>query len=84
MPGWQARSPAGGVREATDGYLSQMSMFLSLSPSLPLSLKINYFLKKTQLNKHILEIYYITKNYIRKSTDQSHNEYSLIITLKSP
>ena len=42
MPGLQARSPVGDVREATDPCISCMSMFLySLSPSLPLCLKLN-------------------------------------------
>ena len=40
MPGLQARSPAGGVREATNRCSSHTSMFLSLSPSCPISLKI--------------------------------------------
>ena len=39
MPGLQARSPFGGVQEATHLYFSYASMFLS--PSRSLSLKIN-------------------------------------------
>ena len=41
MPGLQAGSPVGGMQEATDQCLSHTSMFLSLSPFLPFSLKIN-------------------------------------------
>ena len=36
MPGFRAGSPVGDMREATDGCFSP-----SLSPSLPLSLKVN-------------------------------------------
>ena len=43
MPGLQARSPVGGVQEATNRYISDTLVFLSpsLSPFLPLSLKVN-------------------------------------------
>ena len=50
MPQLRARSPGGGVWEATDRCISHKSMFLSLSPSLPLCLKINTIFKK---NKNI-------------------------------
>ena len=42
MPGLQARSPVGSTREAT----THWCFFTSLSPSLPLYLKINKVLKK--------------------------------------
>ena len=43
MPGWQARSPVGGVQEATNRCISLAHRCFSpsLSPSLPLSLKIH-------------------------------------------
>ena len=41
LPGLQARSPVGGVQEATNRLFSP-----SLSPTLPLTLKIKSFLKK--------------------------------------
>ena len=43
MPGVQARSPVGGVWEATDWCISQASMFLSLPVSFPSPLKINKY-----------------------------------------
>ena len=51
MPGLQARSPVGGVGEATDQYFS-----LSLSPSFPLCLKINIY-KLEKLWKRKIGIY---------------------------
>ena len=44
MPGLQARSLSGGMPEATDPMFLTL-MVLSLSPSFPLSLKINKILK---------------------------------------
>ena len=47
MPGLQAGSPVGDVREATNCCFSYALCFSpSLSPSFPLSLKINKILKK--------------------------------------
>ena len=46
MPGLWARSPIGGVHEA-----NHTLMFLSLSLSLPLSLKINKIFLKVQILK---------------------------------
>ena len=52
MPGLRARSPAGGVWEATDRCISHTSMFLSLSFSLPFCLsKISKILKKRKENQ---------------------------------
>ena len=47
MLGLWARSPVGGVWEATDWCFSCTYFFPSLSPSLPLSLKINKIFKKS-------------------------------------
>ena len=47
MLGLQARSPVGGVQEATNWCISHIDVSLSLSPSFPFSLK------KFVLKKHI-------------------------------
>ena len=45
-----ARSPVRGVREAADpGFSCTSMMFLSLSPSIPLFLKVNKIFKKNQI-----------------------------------
>ena len=51
MPGLRARSPVGGVREASDQRISQALMFLSLSFSLPspLAKKIFKIFKKKSI-----------------------------------
>ena len=50
MPGLWARFPVGGIREAT----IHCSFSFSLSPSFPLSLKINKILKKKKENMVII------------------------------
>ena len=58
MLGFQARSPFGGVQEATNGCIFHTSMLLSLSFFLPFSLKINKIFKKRQ-RKFVKEIWQI-------------------------
>ena len=41
VPGFRGGSLAGGMPEATDRYICYTLMFRSLSPSLPISLKVN-------------------------------------------
>ena len=50
MPGLQARSPLGGLREATDQRLSHTLMFLSLSFSLSSPLSLNKSIKSKKIN----------------------------------
>ena len=50
MPGSQARSPIGGVWEATDWCIPQTLMFLAISFSLLSPLKINKIFKKRKRN----------------------------------
>ena len=53
MPGLRARSPLGGMREATDGCISR-TMFFLFPPPLPASLKLNKqnLLKKKEKQKN--------------------------------
>ena len=62
VTGLQARSPAGGVRDATDQCFSP-----SLSPSLPLSIKINKILKHKEedyKNIKVVVIMFLFKLYV--------------------
>ena len=55
MPGLQAESPCMmGMQEATHQCFCGTLMFLSLSPSIPLSLKRNEIPKKTKTNKQTI------------------------------
>ena len=48
VPGQRARSPVGGMQEATNLCFTHTLMFLSLSPFLPLSLTISEFKKRVK------------------------------------
>ena len=82
MPGLRARSPAGGMRDAST--LPQCCFSPSLSPFLPISLKVNKILKKINKFPYLIfkwkKLFKLTKLMILM---EAEHRYELIINWKS-